>query len=239
MKRPTTVVQLLFPGLVGLLLLSGCGKESSHPTTETHSAGPSNQPPAPNLVGPGKDEKVCFQCNGQGSGVCRASGCQGGKVDCSSSCLKLTRGSWIRMNVAGHDPSELWMKFPDQDGQGSHSFSRAHVGEAIVYQNGIAVSTGPCKICGGTTKVACRSCGGTGKQTCEICRGKKFVPVGWTANDNPWLNSQPDVIRLKQGSPIFGKVVLTRGDDLTIRTREGKFIHVNASEVVTPVAASQ
>jgi len=46
------------------------------------------------------------------------------------------------------------------------------------------------------------------------------------------------VIRLKQGAPIFGKVVLTRGDDLTIRTREGKFIHVNASEVLS-VPASQ
>jgi len=166
------------PTLLVLLLLTGCGKESPHSKTETQSASPSNQTPPQNLVGPGKDEKLCFQCNGQGSVMCRTSGCQSGKVECPGPCLQLTRGSWIRMNVAGHDPNELWMKFPNQDGKGSHSFSQAHVGEAIVYQNGIAVSTGPCKICSGSTKVVCRSCSGTGKQTCEICRGKKFVPTG-------------------------------------------------------------
>jgi hypothetical protein len=146
--------------------------------------------------------------------------------------MKLTRGSWIRMPTAGHDPNELWQKFPDANGRAYRAWSQHHVGEVVVYQNGRAENMGPCKICGGTTKANCAKCKGQGKMSCEVCKGSKFVPVEWTVTDNPWLNSQPDLIRLKTGEVVLGKIALSSGEDRTIRTREGKILHVNASEIV-------
>lgn len=87
------------------------------------------------------------------------------------------------------------------------------MGEVIAYQNGKPVNVGPCKICGGTTKVACNVCKGTGKNVCDICLGKKFIPAAWMPLDNPWLNGQPDLIRLKDGRVFLGKVVLTAGSE--------------------------
>jgi hypothetical protein len=81
--------------------------------------------------------------------------------------------------------------------------------------------------------VDCSTCKGQGKQTCEICGGKKFIPVAWTSSDNPWLNSQPDLIRLKDGRKLLGKVAVSSGDDRGIKTREGKIIHVNASDILS------
>jgi hypothetical protein len=216
------------------VLASGCGKvgsESAKQTTNTEIT-----PVTATVPQPGKDEKNCFNCAGQGTVACRAAGCVAGKVDCPGACIKLNRGNWVQMAVAGHDPNEWWIKFPNASGQGGYqAWTRAHVGEAIVYQNGEAVNIGPCKICGGTTRVPCSVCKGAGKVTCEICKGKKFVPQSWTATDNPWLNSQPDLIRFTDGRVILGKIVLTSGNDRTIKTREGKILHVNASEIAPKV----
>ena len=112
------------------------------------------------------------------------------------------------------------------------SWSQYHVGEVIAYQNGVAVNTGRCKICGGKTTVKCPSCKGEGKQPCEVCSGKKFVPIAWTPTDNLWFNSQPDVIRLKDGRAILGRVAGFSGDDRTIVTRDNKVLHVKASEIL-------
>ena len=192
-----------------------------------------NAAPAPAESGPGPNEKVCFVCQGEGTVPCRASGCAKGQADCPGPCLKLTRGAWIHMNVAGHDPSELWQKFPNQSGNGGYqAWNQHHVGEVIAYQNGVAVNTGPCKICGGSTKVTCRVCKGTGKATCELCQGKKFIPTAWTATDNPWFNSQPDVLRLADGQVVLGRVAATSGDDATIVTRDKKVLHVKTSDIL-------
>lgn len=165
--------------------------------------------------------------------ACRAPGCKEGKTDCPGACLKLTRGAWIHMTVAGHDPSELWQKFPDASGRGGYqAWNQQHVGEVVAYQNGVAVNTGQCKVCSGTTRVTCPACKGQGRQACEICAGKKFVPVTWSATDNPWFNRQPDLIRLKDGQVILGRVAATTGEEKTIVTRDKKVVHVKASDIL-------
>jgi hypothetical protein len=137
------------------------------------------------------------------------------------------------MNVPGHGPNELWQKYPDLDGRGGYyAFSQNHLGEVVAYQGVRAVSTGKCKVCGGTTKVTCSVCKGTGKVTCPICQGKKFIPVAWTPTDNPWFNSQPDVIRLADGQVLLGRVAASVGDDRTIITRDKKILRVKAPDIL-------
>jgi hypothetical protein len=211
------------------LLFVGCEQKSTDSAKQSSASG--SKPPV--VAGPGPNEKVCFQCNGVGTVVCPAPGCKEGKVDCPGACLKLTRGTWIHMTVDGHGPNELWQKFPNSSGLGGYqAWNQNHVGEVVVYQNGVAVNIGKCKVCGGTTKVTCSACKGTGKQTCEICNEKKFIPVAWTRTDNPWFNSQPDLIRLKDGQVILGRVALSSGEDRMIVTRDKKVIHVNASDIL-------
>ena len=136
------------------------------------------------------------------------------------------------MNVAGHDPNELWQKFPDSNGKGYQMWSQGHVGEVIIMQNGRAANIGRCKVCGGAAKLDCQACKGQGKQVCQICSGKKFVPATWTATDNPWLNSQPDLVRLKDGRVFLGRIALSMGEQRTIVTRDGKAIRVEASDIL-------
>ena len=143
------------------------------------------------------------------------------------------------MEVAGHDPKELWQKFPNQSGRGGYqAWTQGHVGEVIQYQNGVAVNVGKCTVCGGKTKVTCKTCKGTGKQTCEICQGKKFIPLAWTPTDNPWFNSQPDLIRLKDGRTILGRVAMAVGDDRTIVTRDKLTLRVKASDILPKAATN-
>jgi hypothetical protein len=132
--------------------------------------------------------------------------------------------------VAGHSPSDLWMKFTQNDGS-YHAWNQNHIGQIIKMENGRAVNAGNCPVCGGTTKVTCQMCKGTGQQACLICEGKKIIPEAWTPTDNPWLNRQPDLLRLTDGRILFGKVISTVGDDLTVKQRDGKFIHLKASEL--------
>ena len=136
------------------------------------------------------------------------------------------------MEVAGHPPTDLWHKFELPDGSGYMAYNQNHVGHVIAYQNGQFVDTGPCKICGGSGKVPCSVCKGTGKEVCPICEGKKFIPVAWTPTDNPWLDRQPDLIRLSSGKLMFGKAIYTNGTDLTIKTRDGKFLHIQSTDIV-------
>src|ERR1051326_1289828 len=218
---------------ISAFFVAGCGKtDSRSAANQTTNSETKSIPTAATLPEPAKDEKYCFNCAGQGTVACRVAGCVAGKVECPGSCIKLNRGNWVQMPVAGHDPNEWWIKFPNASGLGGYqAWTRAHVGEAVVYQNGEAVNIGPCKVCGGTTRVPCLACNGQGKIMCEICKGKKFVPQSWTATDNPWLNSQPDLIRLTDGRVLLGKIVLTSGDNRTIKTRDGKILHVSANEI--------
>jgi hypothetical protein len=183
--------------------------------------------------GPGPGEKVCFACKGEGTVRCFAPGCVDGQTDCPGPCLKLTRGVWIHMDVAGHSPTDLWQQFFNESGLGGYqAFNQTHVGDVIEYQNGVAVDTGKCKICGGTGKVTCSVCKGTGKVTCPICNGKKFIPIAWTPTDNPFFDSQPDIIRLTDGRVVLGRIAGQMGDDITIVTRDKKVLHVKSSEIL-------
>jgi hypothetical protein len=216
---------------LGALLFAGCGKPTevpkSQPTVTTNST-----PPPPEAAAPVPNEKVCFECQGEGTVPCRVPGCVNGQVDCPESCLKLSHGAWIHLDMPGHGPGELWQEFPNLGGrEGYQAWSQNHLGEVIAYQNGVAVNIGKCKVCGGTTKVKCDVCKGTGKVTCPICNGKKLIPVAWTPTDNPWFNSQPDVIRLADGQVLLGRVAVV-GDDRTIITRDKKILHVKASDIL-------
>jgi hypothetical protein len=218
---------LLSSGIVALVLfVSSCDRPPTKPATPKETA---KDTPAADS-GPPEGQKTCFQCNGQGTTACAARGCVNGKADCPGSCMRLNRGSWIHMTVAGHDPSELWQKFPYGRG-GYQAFNQNHVGEVVVYENGMPVNKGKCPTCGGTTKVNCSACQGTGKQTCSVCQGSKYVPLAWKPNDYPWLNSQPDLIRLKDGRFYLGKIVKSDGDDRLIKTRDSKFVHVSARDI--------
>lgn len=235
--------------LLGLLLVNGCDKRTAmteRPVAlQDEAAGsPDSAPAKPDS--PGEGEKLCFACEGNGTMPCLIAGCAKGQMDCPGPCLKLSRGSWIRMNVAGHDPSELWQKFPNQSGRGGYkSWNHHHVGEVIQYQNGVAVNVGQCKICGGTTKVTCKTCSGTGNRTCEICEAKKFIPVAWTLTDNPWFNRQPDIIRLKDGRKFLGRVGRSAGNDRTIVTRDKQIVRVKSADILpktptnSPATANQ
>ena len=218
---------------LGMLLFAGCEKPADTPQSQVNAPTNSAPPASEVMASPGPDEKVCFECKGQGTVPCRVPGCVNGQVDCPGPCLKLSKGAWIHMTVAGHDPSELWQKFPNENGQGGYqAWNQYHVGEAIVYQNGVAMNIGKCTVCGGTGKVKCDVCKGTGKTTCPICNGKKFIPVAWTPTDNPWFNSQFDMIRLVDGRVIQGRVAASVGDDRTIITRDKKNLHVKASDIL-------
>ena len=218
---------------LGALLFAGCGKPTNTPKSQATTTTNSALLPTPEVTGPGPNEKVCFTCKGEGTVACLVPGCVNGQADCPGPCLKLSHGTWIHMNVPGHGPNELWQKYPDLDGRGGYyAFSQNHLGEVVAYQGVRAVSTGKCKVCGGTTKVTCSVCKGTGKVTCPICDGKKFIPIAWTPTNNPSFNSQPDVIRLADGQVILGRVAASVGDDRTIVTRDKKILHVKASDIL-------
>lgn len=205
-------------------LLAGCGK----PAGESRPSPQLSNAPAAAPVALTAKEKVCFACKGAGTIKCPA--CVDGQVDCPGKCLRLNRGKWIHMEVAGHPATDVWQKFYLPDGSYT-AFNQNHAGHVIVIQGGKAVDTGACPVCGGTTKVVCSVCNGTATQPCPICEGKKSVPLDWSPTNNPWLNRQPDLIRLTDGRVLFGKVVSTVGDSISIRTRDGKFVHVRTADL--------
>jgi hypothetical protein len=215
-------------GLTLTLLMVGCSPKSSDASKSSSSADSAAATAAP--ATPDKDHQQCFACEGKGTGACKA-GCASGQVECPGPCLKLTRGKWEHMNVAGHSPTELWQKFPNGPGQWT-AWTQGHVGEVIVVKNGKAENIGKCKQCGGSTKIQCTVCGGKGQQVCEYCEGTKLVPVDWKPDDNPVLNRQPDLIRLKDGRALLGRVAMRSGTKYTIKTRDGKMVSIDASEIV-------
>lgn len=215
------------------MILAGCSDEPAANKVVSDSGQPSPKPATAEAVSPtpDKDHQRCFMCDARGRVACRALGCVGGQIECPTPCLKLTRGKWEHMNVAGHSPDELWQKFPNGPGKWTW-WNHHHVGEMIVVQNGVAANTGKCQRCGGTTKVKCPACDAQGQQACELCEGKKLIPVAWMPTDNPWFNRQPDLIRLKDGRVMLGRVATRIGNKWTIKTRDGKMVEVDAADVL-------
>lgn len=174
--------------------------------------------------------KACFACAGTGETRCKVVGCRDGEVDCPAPCLKISRGNWIHKNVPGHDPKELWQEFRGRTSR--KAWSQGHLGQVIQMQNGEPVNIGPCKTCGGTTRVKCGICRGTGETSCEICDGEKIVPAAWTEFDNPKMKNPPKDIRLKDGRVIRGRIISSLGDTKVIKTAEGKRIEVKRADML-------
>src|SRR3954469_21288641 len=129
---------------------------------------------ATNSASPVRPEptKPCFQCSGSGKTRCPVATCKNGEADCPGPCLKLSKGSWIHLDVAGHGPTELWQKFYKADGRNYAAWNQNHIGEVIQIQNGEPVNIGKCTVCGGTTRTKCAVCKGSGEVTCSLCDGK-------------------------------------------------------------------
>jgi hypothetical protein len=183
--------------------------------------------PPPTVASP-EATKPCFKCAGLGKIKC-SGGCKNGEADCPNSCLKLSRGVW--RPEAGHDPNVLWQRFP-AGGGGLVSWSQAHVGELIQIQNGAAVNLGRCPTCKGTTKVKCTVCKGTGEIDCDICEGKKVVPASWSPMNNPKSKEKADVIHLKDGKTVVGKIIMRSDSVIWVKTETGEKIEINRANVV-------
>jgi hypothetical protein len=235
------------PGVLWVWLLASCSKppaevpasklsSATNITASSEVAGDVSATPMPS-DGPPAGEKICFACKGSGTVKCTAPGCVDGMVDCPGPCLKLDRGVWVHLDVPGHPSSDIWQQFYQSDGS-YEAYNQGHLGHVIVMENGMAVDTGPCKICGGTGKVPCSVCKGTGQVVCPICEGKKYVPDSWTPTDNPWLDGQPDLIRLADGRILFGKVMSTVGSDVAIKTRDGRWLHFDVTNVVSSAGST-
>jgi len=226
--KPSGVRPLLALFLGGLLF-AGCGQPgtSNHQTiTATNTA------PTPQVAGPGPGEKACFACNGTGMVKCTEPGCVDGWVPCPGPCLKLSQGIWSYTDINGNHSDILWQTLYVPDGRPVLGVSEHHLGEVFVYENGQYQDIGKCKICGGTGKVKCDVCKGTGRVVCPVCNGKKFIPVAWTPTDNPYFNSQPDVIRLADGQVVLGRIAGEVDGEKIIVTRDKKVLHVKASDIL-------
>ena len=230
MKSWALVLSIL---ALGSLLLSGCSdkpvaqrtrsttKQTSTPSARTNSTN----------AAPEQPYQRCFACEARGIAPCHALNCNRGLIDCPAPCLKLSHGKWEHLKMPGHGPSELWQKLPNGPGK-TTAWNQSHLGEVIVIQNGIAVNTGKCSRCGGAAKINCRVCAGRGQITCEFCGGSKVLPATWKPNDNPVLNRQPDLIRLRDGRVILGRAISHTGTKYTIKTRDGKLVDVNVTDVL-------
>ncbi len=181
-----------------------------------------------NAVAP--KNKSCFECKGTGTTRCPALTCTNGQVDCPAPCMRLSKGVWKHMNVAGHDPSELWQSFHGKTK--IMSWNHHHVGDLIQMQNGEPVNTGPCKTCGGNTRVKCVKCNGTSEITCPVCDGKKQVPDWWSLFDHPKLKNRPSRFKLKDGRELLGRKVATMGDRTRIRTETGD-VDINSADILS------
>src|SRR4051812_21121601 len=70
--------------------------------------------------------RPCFQCNATGKMKCSVPGCKNGEADCPGPCLKLSKGSWVHLQVDGHDPNELWQKFYKAGGEHYTAWNQNH-----------------------------------------------------------------------------------------------------------------
>ena len=222
---------LVLACFLGALLFVSCGKQSSAPESQANATTNSVPPlPPPKVVaGPGPNEKVCFECKGQGTVPCRAPGCVNGHVDCPAPCIKLNKGVWVK-RPGRSDPNETMQLIVVSGRQlwvSSH-----HPGVTYVSRADGGWDMNTCPVCNGKTKVDCSACKGTGKQKCPICNGTKFIPDAWMPTNNPWFNSQPDLIRLKDGRVLLGRVAVAIGEERTIITRDKQTLHLKASDIL-------
>jgi hypothetical protein len=180
------------------------------------------------------ETKACFNCSGTGKTKCVAPGCKAGKVECPGPCIKLTQGVWEHKHVDGHPDSDIWLTFNGADGSWK-MVNQNHAGQVMELRNGRYELGGKCKTCGGAAKIKCPICQGTSQTTCSICDGHGVVPADWTAFNNPKINNRPNLIRLKDGRAIFGKVEMRIGTMVYIKTEDGKQQEIKAEDIASGV----
>ncbi|HEX4645261.1 MAG TPA: hypothetical protein VH598_06595 [Verrucomicrobiae bacterium] len=173
--------------------------------------------------------KPCFNC--QATGTIKCPTCKGtGQMDCPGPCIKLTKGTWIHMEVAGHPATDIWQGFPSD--HPITYWNQNHMGDVIQMQNGQPVDIGKCTVCGGTAHVQCKTCKGTRQAVCNICEGKKMIPASWSAFDNPTLKNRPSIYHLKDGRAVLGRSMAVVGSLTWIRTETGQ-MELNTSDIVS------
>ncbi|HTH48151.1 MAG TPA: hypothetical protein VMB21_11605 [Candidatus Limnocylindria bacterium] len=239
-RKTRTVIALL--GLAWLTLGPvGCSeKPKSEPTAAKAAAIPpatadvaATPAPAEAVASvdkaptPAADQQVCFECQGTGRTACHHPGCDHGFVECPGPCLKRS-SKWEHAVIPGHAPDELWHMIHIGNGR-KQPVSQGHIGEVFVVSNGEVQRVGKCQQCNGRGQIGCPTCKGKGTVPCELCAGQKVIPAAWKTNDNPVLNRQPDLLRLKDGRLFLGKTS-ELGERVYIRTRDGQFITVGKDD---------
>src|SRR5216683_2097368 len=122
MKNIFGVLLLVFlPGLKGINFAQPA------PAGETQTGRPSSTNSTTTTT------TACFQCGGTGQVKCTGPDCKDGMLECPGPCLKLSKGTWEHLVVAGHDPEELWQKFNQSDGSWQ-AWNQGHLGEVIKMQ---------------------------------------------------------------------------------------------------------
>jgi hypothetical protein len=184
-------------------------------------------PEAPQRT-PAADEQWCFECEAKGVVKCLADTCKAGRLPCPGPCIHPGRGNWV---PDPNHPGQLGYKL-QLGGNRYAMVSYVHAGEVFAVQNGEAVPLGKCPTCKGFTTLPCRTCSGKGTVNCPVCQGTKIVAAAWKPTDNPWFNTQPDVIRLKDGRVFLGRESGGGGDTVIFKTRDGQFITVNRDQIL-------
>jgi hypothetical protein len=180
------------------------------------------------------DRVACPECAGEGSIPCPAH-CNHGKLRCPASCLKKDDPGWM----PGQE-GKTWMLFPSHrpDGSGGHMWSTLHIGQLIVYENGVPVNKGICPTCKGTSVVDCKKCDGKGSLVCPLCQGRKTVG---TAEAEAYLAAlaaerQKNAITLSDGRVLHGKIIGKTADKVIIQTEDGKTELVDPQSIVSAPA---
>jgi hypothetical protein len=121
-----------------------------------------------------KQQKECEKCKGTGGvGPCPTPGCKEGKIDCPKPCLKLSQGVWKNGS----------REFKAKDGS-TYTWSTNHLGELIVYEDGVPVNKGRCATCLGSGKIDDPACKGKGHKLCPDCKGNGFTGPACPACDH-------------------------------------------------------
>ncbi len=174
----------------------------------------------------------CFRCDGTGFIKCPNPECHDGTIECPGPCLRLTKGEWVHMDVAGHPPTDVWQVFRYRTAteSGTKAWSQAHVGEVIEMVDGMPTNKGKCSLCHGTTRVPCLTCKGTAHIVCPVCHGEKVLapqgPAGSSSSAPAGASSAADpgvkTYVLKDGTTVTGKIVLEDDDATIVRTSDDR-----------------
>ncbi len=172
----------------------------------------------------------CPQCLGEGSSPCKAH-CKDGKVRCPATCLKQDDPGWVP-GPEGKTVKHFPVKKKGMSGDSW--WSTGHLGQLIVYEDGMPVNKGVCPTCKGTGLIDCKACVGTGRLTCALCKGSKRV---LQADADAYAAKKRDEfsassITLGDGRVLHGKIISRSDTQVVIKTEDGKMVSVKPEELV-------